>query len=436
MGRLYAYALTFLCIMQLAHTAHAIDPENVNFAGFASFGYAKAIDEATETNLYTAKAFGPDNAKVSGLQGMTEEGEYRDYNKFGFRLDVNLDNKLSFAAQMFVDGTTDYDPQFDWIYVNYAITPSVNISVGRMILPLYMYSDYFDVGYAYQWIRPPDAVYGGGNNVKTGDGIRLTWRSDIGSSWSSLLTVWSAASEQEVLSTGAPIELSTDNAIGASWEIERRWLTIKMLYSQTYLNADMPIGLNMLIDQRLTNIGVSSGYDVRNPSTYFDQQFAEQLEWKDDKATFTSLGIGLDFEHFFSTAEFTNAKFADDADNYAGNHLRSWYVMVGTRLPGNWSIAFTYSEDNDDLNSGMAQELGDAFIDKWGTGTNDAALRDVTNFLKESQQRDTENYTLSTRWDFHPKAAFKMEYLYSRLLLGNTPERTPSAFRVAIDLVF
>ena len=182
MGKIYTYALTLLCAMQLAQTAYAIEPENVNFAGFASFGYAKAIDEDTKTNPYTGQ-------EASGLDGITEEGEYRDYNKFGFRLDADLGDKLSFATQMFVDGTTDYDPSFDWIYINYAITPSVNVSVGRMILPLYMYSDYFDVGYAYQWIRPPDAVYGGGNNVKTGDGLRLTWRSDMGSSWSSLLTV-------------------------------------------------------------------------------------------------------------------------------------------------------------------------------------------------------------------------------------------------------
>lgn len=435
MGKIYAYALTVLSAMHLAQAAHAIEPKNVNFAGFASFGYAKAIDDAPKTNPYTQQ-------EVSGLQGMTEEGEYRDYNKFGFRLDVDLDDKLSFAAQMFVDGTTDYDPQFDWIYLNYAITPSINISVGRMVLPLYMYSDYFDVGYAYQWIRPPDAVYGGGNNVKTGDGIRVTWRSDMGSEWSSLLTVWSTPSEQEILSMGVPIELSTNNSLGLSWEIERRWLTVKMLYSSTYLTSNMPIGLNYLISGQLQKAGVTNpGYNPAVPSTSFDQRFADQLEWKDDNAKFTSLGVNLDFEHFFSTAEFTNAKFTDNADNYAGNHLRSWYVMVGTRLPSNWSIAFTYSEDNDDINASMAEELANAFIDTWGSrGTNeansDAELRAVTDFLKESQQRDTENYTLSSRWDFHPQAAFKMEYLYSKLLQGNTPERTPSAFRVAIDLVF
>lgn len=435
MGKLHLYTLCLLCTLSFAQAAKAIEPKNVNFAGFASFGYAKAIKEDSATNSYSGQT-------VKGLQGITEEGEYRDYNKFGFRLDVDLDDKLSFATQMFVDGTADYDPQFDWIYLNYAITPSINLSVGRMVLPLYMYSDYFDVGYAYQWIRPPDAVYGGGNNVKTGDGLRLTWRSDMGSTWSSLFTVWSANSQQEITSTAAPIELSTNNSLGFSWEVERRWLSIKMLYSSTYLNADMPLGLNYLIDGKLRAAGVSNtGFNPGNPNnTSFDKLFEEQLAWKDDRATFTSLGIGLDFEYIFSSMEYTHASFADNAENYAGNRLRSWYVMLGTRLPGNWSIAVTYSEDNDDLNKTLAKELGDAFIDRWGSRGNgqasDSDLRAATDFLKESQQRETENYTLSTRWDFHPKAAFKMEYLYSKLLVGNTPERTPSAFRIAIDLVF
>ena len=202
----YGTLLSALPFSQLATAAEA----DVSFSGFASFYYGKALSDADEGGT---------------TEGLGQEGEYRDFNKLGLRMDVDLEEKLSFTAQAIAKGKNDYDLEFDWINATFAITPDLTVSVGRMRLPIFMYSDYIDVGYAYQWVAPPHSVYGV-PSFTAYEGANIRWVADMGGDWTSDLVVYAGNIEEEEENVGTT--LTFEDGAGFTWSVDREWLTLRM----------------------------------------------------------------------------------------------------------------------------------------------------------------------------------------------------------------
>ena len=83
---LLKYSVGFACCLSMlfGQLAYAQGPE-IDFAGFASIVYAKTIT---------------DDNKEGELGNITDEGEYRDFNKLGLRVSSYMDDNLSFTAQL------------------------------------------------------------------------------------------------------------------------------------------------------------------------------------------------------------------------------------------------------------------------------------------------------------------------------------------------
>jgi hypothetical protein len=82
-------------------------------------------------------------------------------------------------------------PTVDWAYVTWA--PSQDsawtFQAGKFRIPLYYYSDYLYIGYAYQWVRPAPDVYGW--PIYSYDGVNVGYRKQLGSSnWSLNSQLW------------------------------------------------------------------------------------------------------------------------------------------------------------------------------------------------------------------------------------------------------
>ena len=54
-----------------------------------------------------------------------------------------------------------YELNATWAYLNYKFNEQVSIKAGRILVPVYLLSQYVDVAYAYPWIKPPQEIYGG-----------------------------------------------------------------------------------------------------------------------------------------------------------------------------------------------------------------------------------------------------------------------------------
>ncbi|WP_462154250.1 porin [Pseudoalteromonas piscicida] len=72
---------------------------------------------------------------------------------------AKLNDEFSITAQLVAKGVDDFSPEFDWYYLTYQANDNLRFMAGRRNIPMYYYSEYSEVGYAYPWMRPPANLY-------------------------------------------------------------------------------------------------------------------------------------------------------------------------------------------------------------------------------------------------------------------------------------
>jgi hypothetical protein len=435
-------------------TAFAKDAD-INFAGFASLVYAKTIT---------------DDTKEGTFYGMSNDGEYRDFNKLGFRMDVDMKDNLTFTAQVLAQGAENYDPTFDWIFATYQIHPEVAISAGRIRVPVFMYSDYIDTSYAYQWIEPPIAVYNLAQTpFRSIEGIKLAYTTNMGD-WTSELLLWGGKGEDDFTESGVDADLILEDSLGAAWTVGYDWLSLRGFYFMADSSLDITTNTNVNalmggLDSLETAISIGSG-GAKNPD------FDDALLWENDPGEFYGLGISMDFESFFIISEVTRIDVKGKESNLVAPTLDSYYITGGVRLPAQWTLSLTFSGDKDhvdektfeqfdafqtDINNltvtlpfvdsqlALLPQTPEVLAQRAGVQALIAAtpqLQALPGAVKATvySQQDfkSKETTLSARWDFHRSAALKLEYIMDeregQFLSGQTLK--PQALRVGLDLVF
>ena len=89
-------------------------------------------------------------------------------------------------------------PTIDWAYATW--TPEQDspwtFQAGKMRIPLYYYSDYLYIGYAYPWVRPAPDVYGW--PIYAYNGANLSYRAQLGKSeWATTVSAWTGGYTQK-----------------------------------------------------------------------------------------------------------------------------------------------------------------------------------------------------------------------------------------------
>lgn len=99
-------------------------------------------------------------ARLPEAAGQYDTGvDFQTESRLGVQARYKATKELSITGQMMVRGINDFEPELEWFYASYSITPDLTANVGRMRLPVYHYSDYMDVGIAYPWLRVPSDAY-------------------------------------------------------------------------------------------------------------------------------------------------------------------------------------------------------------------------------------------------------------------------------------
>ncbi len=119
------------------------------FSGFASVVGGKTI--SGDGDLFLA------DYPLVGLYG--DELNFQPETAVGFQARADLEDGLSFTAQWIARGLDGFNSEVNYAYLSYELTDDLTIQAGRKRLPLQFYSEFFDVGFAYPWIRPPVDLY-------------------------------------------------------------------------------------------------------------------------------------------------------------------------------------------------------------------------------------------------------------------------------------
>ena len=88
-------------------------------------------------------------------------------------------------------------PTIDWAYLTWQPAPDSpwTFQAGRFRIPLYYYSDYLYIGYAYPWVRPAPDVYGW--PIYAYNGANVSYRTQLGASdWAATFHAWTGSYTQ------------------------------------------------------------------------------------------------------------------------------------------------------------------------------------------------------------------------------------------------
>lgn len=423
----------------------------MELSGFATIAYAQSIT---------------DDRKEGEIEGMSNQPEFTYFNRLGLRLDSDFSEDLGFTLQAVANGDEDYAPRVDWAFVDYEINNQLKVSAGKLRMPLYMFSDYKDVSYAYPWIIPPYAVYGS-PDFSSFDGGKLNYRWDLGDEWSSDLEVWFGRLKNHIIVGGIgghKVDFAIDDMYGVSLNLDRDWLFIRAVYLQGLSTSDIaslmvnqiyvsPSPDSLALRYALDGLGPNGKNDPNEPNmldTISLTTGSDVVTLEDDDVKFFGLGTMLDFEHTFFNAEVTLIK--SDPNIIVGKAV-SWYVLAGVKLPEDVSLSFTFAKDfnrpHEDAEKSYREdfyEVVNNVLQNWDdeerggprpTHEEIAGFYNISDLLvvKKYATLDTKSYILSTRWDFHPTASLKAEYLYKEKNQYGQ-ETSPQAIRFAVDLIF
>jgi len=355
------------------------------------------------------------------LNGYDDDLNFSPDSLFAVQIQSNMENDLSATAQLVARGADDYDPSVEWAYLSYQIHSEWKANAGKLRMPFYVHSDFLDVGYAYHWITPPNVVYDLPFNDL--DGISVEYLTDIGD-WTSRLTLIAGRNDAD-LDFGA---LEVTNTLGAAWALEHNWLTLRAAYFQADLsvtNADMQPSADFDIadsdtwitaHDSLTGAGNLLSVDVSDT--------INAINADEDKGNFLGLGATIDYDNFLLVAEYTQVII----DNTIFSDQENYYLSVGYRF-GNTLVHVSYGHEDEESQTQISENLN-AIIPA-GVGFDE--LRSGIEKTVYSQESEIDTWSIGTRYDFHPMAAFKVEYKVRDIKTAN---RDPAAILFGIDATF
>ncbi|WKE67023.1 porin [Gallaecimonas kandeliae] len=358
---------------------------DVRFNGFASIvaGQTLSSDE---------QALGYDN-----------DISFKPDSLFAMQAVADLGDGLTATAQAMAKGEDDYNLSLEWAYLSYTINDNWKLNAGKLRAPLFRYSSFLDVGYAYTWLRPPQSVYGVPFN--TIEGLRLDNSTYFGD-WESNLKLYAGSYDGDLSPNGVEGTGKIKDAMGASWELSRDWLSLRGTYAKAKVSfAPKDAATQAQLQALVTNLQALGLADL-----------ADGMETNEDKGTFWGLGFGIDKDNWLLNAEYTHF----DVKNSVIPKTAAWYASLGYRF-GSITPYYTY-------------EKFDAKPDSKSTAGLPPQLAVPIMAVYAAGREQTSTHTLGLRWDFHSSAAFKLEFNDIRDDLGSALDA--KVLSAGVDLVF
>ena len=382
------------------------------YSGFASIGAGKLDQE---------------NVRYIDF---TDEWSMNSDSVLGLQAQVELSDRWSFITQVVANGvdfTEDdpYTPKLDWLVLGYQISPDMQMRLGRIRAPQYMYSTTLEVGYTYQWVRPSQNAYPlFFSPFKHVDGVDFSHNLsfddlDLG------YQVFAGVTEGEYEGTSAESEYTFGANIYAAWS------DFRLRVSGQHLKASIEYpGFNDLASlyEYVAATYTTPGSDAEAAFLRVPDSF--DVEGQD--VNYLSLGLTWTLGDWTLETEVLNFRsedrnYSNDADGYYLSAAYQWgkispYIMIGeyhNRLSDDIKNKVIATELFSEVNgTDLVPELG-----------NVDTLRAYTISVFDFFNVDQETITLGVRYDFHPKADFKFEVEYFNFLsdsYGNFYPDSPS----------
>lgn len=344
--------------------------------------------------------------------------DFRKGSLIALQADAKLDKKMSATMQVLSRGANDFDSKVEWAYASYNITPSKKVSIGRMKLPLYRFSDFLDVRYSYNWAKAPRTVYG--FDFPGHDGVSFLSKDHFFGVDSTFQVV--AGSYEGI---AGKYQSSFKNIHGFAWMLNKDWFTFRV----NKMNTEKTTVEVPQLAHVLKLFGPQDPKILENvPPAFWPPNLTEHIRVKDDKGSFQGIGISIDYNNFILETEAINYLVEDSLVD----ETNAFYSMLAYRF-GRFTPSYTYSNIETKANTKLLGMVP-AFMDvtpietPMGNLTASQILRGAMAIGVE----DTQLQELGVRYDITNNAAFKLTYTEEK----KQNKDAVGLIRMSVDLVF
>ena len=302
-------------------------------------GFINVVGGMLKETPFTAT---DDGKGATGYRGYGDGVTFDRQTSAGLQATKPLDDTLSVTAQVYAEGRTEnYAANLRWLYLTWEPTDRQRVRVGRIGEPIYYYSDFSQVGYAYDWISPPLDIY-----VYDPTLVGAAWQyQDVWRNWEWSTEVFGGTSDEYHAAIDA--QTTTRNARGIVLSASTGgWLTLRALYlrqeSSFVIDSLQPDPLiegafAAAVEQgQLTQAVADVVKPLATPvmTDYLSDVFALQTD-----AHYTQLAARADFGTWWTMAEWAELSTGE----YLQNLQEAWYIAAGYRV-GDLTLHLTYSE--------------------------------------------------------------------------------------------
>jgi hypothetical protein len=360
-----------------------------------------ASQAAVDINGFASIKGGMALSSDDELYGYDDDFSFKNESLAALQVKSDLGDKLSVTAQLLGRGADDWDVKFEWAFLSYDLTDTLRVNAGRLRTPFYKYSDFRDVGYAYDWSRVPQSVYGlGFDNI---EGASLYHTTTLGN-FDSALQLIIGSYDGDTAIGNAAADAQIDNVTGVAWELGQDGYSFRVAYligkTTFYVDQlDSPTGLYA----QLTAFGLGA--------------LAKDLDIVDESSSFAGIGFNIDKNDWLVVSEITKAT----VDDSFISDQESYYISIGHRFDTITPYVSFEKEDNKAKTEIYA-----------GVPTASPIFAPVAG-LVNSLETERDSINVGVRYDFHPSAAFKAQYTNAD---NKTADRKDSVLVVGVDLVF
>ncbi len=405
-----------------ASIANAVD-EDLGIYGFLSVG-ATVLDNKNENN---------DNGVT--LDGFDDEaGNFKQDTVFGLQITKQINDKTSATGQLVSRGTNNYETESAWAFVSYAVSSETDVRMGRLRIPFFYYSEFLEVGYAYNWVRTPSDVYS--IPFSSFDGLDITHRFSVGKIDGSIQANYGRFTET-IDVFGSDYDADLQNILGVALTINRGDLGFRLAVQQADITFDTAVDEDVKTATAQLLAANESGDATAIAAAQAELAAArEDVRGLDTAMSLVAgyeaatgiTGLADEFDLDNKKATFYDAAFTYNNGNYglvveaiqidyeSGLLLDTQsYLVSGSKRFGDTTIHATYSTAKDELDSGVV-----------GQG-------------QELLQLEGEDISmiLGARYDYAPGTAIKFEIENHDEKIHNAQDgNSAMLYSVAVDMIF
>jgi hypothetical protein len=328
-------------------------------------------------------------ARANQAEGVGTKPRTGPDSNLGLQATVTVNSWLSATAQGLVrkDAEDDFGAELAWAFVKAKVSDNLSFRVGRMGLPVFMISDFRNVGYANTMVRPPIEVYGIITSTYV-DGVDVAYGYDLGDTRLGTKVTYGVNQTQ----TDDGSHSNTKKMYSVEFTAERGPVTAWFGYHSGKLTVH--------------NDGLTGAFNgMRGAAAAYDQPqlaaLADTLDPTDKKVSFTAVGLTLDWHNIVAQTEVARSRTAF----FAGGS-KAWYLMGGYRM-GKFLPYYNHSKtERLDFTSNTVSTSCSANAAA-GCAATMQGLSGLVDSLNVGSNQTTDS--VGVRWDFSRSAALKVQ---------------------------